>query len=122
MTIQECYAAIGGNYQDVKNRLMKEELVERFVRKFLEDESYEQLSKAIEEEDFEAAFRAVHTLKGICQNLSFDTLSHSASCLTETLRNWESEPVNMALMQEGYAKVKADYTMLVHTIALLETI
>ena len=40
MTIQECYKAIGGNYEDVLRRLPNEALIRKFTLKFLEDQSY----------------------------------------------------------------------------------
>ena len=48
MTMQECYEAIGGNYEDVLGRLHSEALIRRFALKFLEDQSYIQLKQALE--------------------------------------------------------------------------
>ena len=74
MTIQECYEAIGGNYEEVLGRLQSEALIRRFTLKFLEDQSYLQLKQALENKNYEDAFRSAHTLKGVCQKLSFDRL------------------------------------------------
>ena len=74
MTMQECYKAIGGNYEAVLGRLHSEALIQRFTLKFLEDQSYLQLKQALENKYYEDAFRSAHTLKGVCQNLSFDRL------------------------------------------------
>ena len=74
MTMQECYKAIGGNYEAVLGRLHSEALIRRFALKFLEDQSYIQLKQALENKNYEDAFRGAHTLKGVCQNLSFDRL------------------------------------------------
>ena len=74
MTMQECYKAIGGNYEAVLGRLHSEALIQRFTLKFLEDQSYLQLKQALENKNYEDAFRSAHTLKGGCQNLSFDRL------------------------------------------------
>ena len=49
MTMQECYEAIGGNYEAVLGRLHSEALIRRFALKFLEDQSYIQLKQALEE-------------------------------------------------------------------------
>ena len=46
MTMQECYKAIGGNYEAVLGRLHSEALIRRFALKFLEDQSYLQLKQA----------------------------------------------------------------------------
>ena len=48
MTMQECYEAIGGNYEAVLGRLHSEALIRRFALKFLEDQSYIQLKQALE--------------------------------------------------------------------------
>ena len=74
MTMQECYKAIGGKYEAVLGRLHSEALIQRFTLKFLEDQSYLQLKQALENKNYEDAFRSAHTLKGVCQNLSFDRL------------------------------------------------
>ena len=87
MTLQECYAAMGGNYDDAIGRLRSERLVQKFVLKFLSDGSYELLCRSLEEKNYEEAFRAAHTIKGVCQNLSIDKLQASSSRLCESLRN-----------------------------------
>lgn len=87
MTLKECYAAIGGDYDSVLSRLMTEKLVQKFVTKFLADKSFENLVNDMREEKYEEAFREAHTLKGVCQNLSFTRLFTSSSELTEALRN-----------------------------------
>ena len=87
MTIQECYEAIGGNYEEVLGRLQSEALIRKFTLKFLEDPSYLQLKLALENGNYEDAFRSAHTLKGVCQNLSFDRLYEVSNELTELLRD-----------------------------------
>ena len=86
MTIQECYARLGGNYEEVCARLPSEALVRRFALKFLQDDSFAALCSAMEEGSREQAFHAAHTLKGVCANLCLDRLLASASRLTEVLR------------------------------------
>ena len=83
MTIQECYEAIGGNYEDVLRRLRSEVLIRKFTLKFLEDQSYSLLKQALGDNNYEEAFRGAHTLKGVCQNLSFDRLYEVSSELTD---------------------------------------
>lgn len=86
MTLKECYAALGGNYEDVMTRLPSEGFVQKFVLKFLDDKSYELLCTSLETGDAQEAFRAAHTIKGMCQNLSFTGLGEAASVMTEALR------------------------------------
>lgn len=86
MNVQEAYAVFGGDYQGVLSRLSSESMVSRFAVKFLADDSFDNLKQALGEEDVQTAFRAAHTLKGVCQNLGFDNVFTPASELTEVLR------------------------------------
>ena len=115
MTLQECYAAMGGNYEDAIGRLRSERLVQKFVLKFLNDSSYDNLVKSLEENNYEEAFRASHTIKGICQNLGFTVLGDSSSTLTDALRNGWSEGA-----EELVKKVKEDYRQTAEAVKALE--
>lgn len=87
MTIEECYEMLGGSYADVSGRLPSLRLVEKFIGRFLEDDSYRTLSAAMGAGNREEAFRAAHTLKGVCANLGFTRLQDAAGRLTELLRS-----------------------------------
>ena len=104
MTLQECYAAMEGDYQDALGRLRSDRLVQKFVLKFLADGSYDLLTQSMEEENYAEAFRAAHTLKGVCQNLGLTKLLNSSSELAEALRNGFT-PEAIPLTE----RVKADY-------------
>ena len=86
MTLKEFYEQIDGSYEDPLHRLTSEALVHRFALKFLQDDSFPNLKKALEAQDAPTAFRAAHTLKGVAQNLGFDALYRASSALTEHLR------------------------------------
>ena len=104
MTMQECYQAMGADYEDVLGRLRSERLIQKFVLKFLDDGSYELLCRSMEEGRIEEAFRASHTIKGVCQNLGFTRLGQSSHDLTEALRGGKSPAADGLLEQ-----VKEDY-------------
>ena len=111
MTLKECYAALGGDYDEVLGRLRSERLVQKFVLKFLGDGSYTLLCASMESGDYAEAFRAAHTIKGVCQNLSINKLLHSSSELAEALRNgFTLEAVPLT------EQVKADYKQTVEAI------
>ena len=110
MTMQECYKAIGGNYEAVLVRLHSEALIQRFTLKFLEDQSYLQ---ALENKNYEDAFRGAHTLKGVCQNLSFDSLYEVSHELTELLRDRTGEQPGIP---EAMEKVTEVYEMTIEEI------
>ena len=86
MTLKEFYAAIGGDYDATLRRIPKESMVQRFVKKYADDKTYVQLTEAVKAQDWETAFRASHTLKGVAQNLGFDGLYRAAFALTEAMR------------------------------------
>ena len=111
MTLQECYAAMGGNYEEVLGRLRSDRLIQKFVMKFVNDSSYQLLLDSMASGDYEEAFRAAHTIKGVCQNLAFTHLAQSSSALTEALRSGMS-PEAPGLLE----KVKADYQRTVSAI------
>lgn len=89
MTLSEFYSRVGGDYKEVTGRIGNEILVERFLIKFLQDPSFVQLTVALEEKDVQSAFRAVHTLKGVCLNLGLTDLFEVSSALTEKLRGMD---------------------------------
>lgn len=86
MTLQELYRAVGGNYEDMLERFGKEERIRRFVLLFLKDGSYAAFLQAMEKQDVKEAFRAIHTLKGVCMNLGFSRLYEIVYTITEDLR------------------------------------
>lgn len=86
MTIQECYKKMGADYQEVLGRLYNEAMICKFVRMFLQDDSFQILEEALRRGDVKEAFRGAHTLKGVCQNLGFSNLYAPTYTLTETLR------------------------------------
>lgn len=116
MQLEECYEAFGGNYGNVKLRLMKDALIQRLVIKFLSDSSYERLSLSMKKKDYGEAFRAVHTLKGVSQNLGFDCLIQSTDAMTEVLRKWESEPVDEEKCAKLWQQVSLDYEVVTNAI------
>ena len=74
MTVKECYEQMGADYEGVLGRLRSEVLIKKFAKKFLDDGSFRSLKDNLAQKNGEEAFRAAHTLKGVCQNLGFDNL------------------------------------------------
>ena len=115
MDIKECYRKMGGNFDDVMQRLGNESFIQRFVIRFLDDPSFQMIKDGIEKKDAELAFRGAHTLKGVCLNLGFSELYKASAELTEVLREREI-PDNADL----YQKVKEQYEILTAAIQELE--
>lgn len=114
MTIQECYAELGGDFAEIKERLDSDTLIGRFIAKFLNDDSYDNLCLAIRDGRREDAFRAAHTLKGVSASLSLTKLFTSAEKMTELLRSaTDSVPAETVLLMD---EVRRDYELTVTAI------
>lgn len=114
MTVRECYEQIGGNYEEVQRRLCSDALIQKFLGKFLLDESYAKVLQGLREETPDEAFRAAHTLKGVCQNLGLGRLSESSAALTEALRGGKSH-----VTMEQLEQLEKDYEVTVAAIRAL---
>ena len=114
MTLKECYTALEGDYEGVVARLRSEKMVQKFVLKFLNDKSYGLLKASLDEANYEEAFRAAHTIKGVCQNLNFTKLYESSSKLTESLRDGKGAETDSLVRQ-----VDEDYKQTVAAIQVL---
>jgi len=119
MTLKECYQELGGSYDDVLGRLQMDSLVKRFALKFKDDPSYKLLTDSITAGDVPTAFRAAHTLKGVCQNLSFDTLYKSSATLTDALRE-KTDLNEVDNLQELLSDVTRDYELTIAAIDKLD--
>lgn len=117
MTIKDCYEQMGVSYEDVVGRIGNETILKKFVLKFPDDPSYKSLQEGLAEKDHEKAFRAVHTLKGICLNLGFDNLFEPSSKLTELLRGQETTEGCETLFEE----VTGQYSRWIDAIQKMKT-
>ena len=106
MTIEQLYNEIGSNYQDVLLRMSSQRIVIKFVKRFMDDNTFNELTDGINIGDFEQTYRSVHTLKGICLNLSFDILANYCSILNEYLRTVNKLDDNVYML---YENIKEEY-------------
>lgn len=114
MNIVDCYNEMGADYNDVLARMMKEERVKKFALRFLDDPSFDLLKTSLDAKNYDEAFRAAHTIKGVSQNLSFTALYKSSHELCEALRGGKPlEDVSL------YDDVVRDYEM---TVAALKKV
>ena len=112
MDTKTIYEMIGGDYEEALGRLRKPERVEKFLKLFLKDTTFSELKASMEAGDLETAFRAAHTAKGVCANLSLERLRAKASDLTEDLRDGH-DPEHAKL---AYPDVEACYEETVRII------
>ena len=114
MNLEEFYHSIGGNYQNVLIYLPSTTLIIKYIKKFLDDNSFNLLEKNLKEKNYKEAFLACHTLKGICSNLGFGSLLKSSSILVEELRDCNN--INLININNYFELVKDNYILLVNTI------
>lgn len=94
-------ADFGADTQDGVSRCMgNEDFYLMLVKMVPQDENFQRLYQAVEEDDLDHAFEAAHALKGVLGNLSLTPLSRPVEEMTELLR----------------ARTKMDYTSYVETI------
>ncbi len=105
MNLQTFYSSVGGNYDGIIRQLKTEERITKYLRMFLADPSFSQLTDSFSAQDCATAFRAAHTLKGVCLNLGIADLQFSASQLTENLRKGSFDADSAGLLD----KVRSDY-------------
>lgn len=115
MTLEQFYAAVGGDYEQTLSRLPSEALVKKFVLKYVDDGTCKELAEAISNRDWATAFRAAHTLKGIALNLGFDALYTVSFKLTEALRG-DKPLTDMSL----WAAVDEKHKQIVEAIAQID--
>lgn len=116
MNVKEFYEVINGDYEDMKNRLNNDELMTKIIKMFLNDTSYHDLKEGLAEGDGEKAFRAAHTLKGVCLNLGLSNLSSDVSEFTEDLRGRQIPDD----FKEKFQKITDNYNKTIEAITLLD--
>ena len=107
MELEEFYKQVGGNFEDVKRRLFSEEFIRKFVLKFKDDETFDNLIDAFNKVDYKEAFR-------------FDDLYQASCNLTECLR--EKENLNDEELEEAgklLQIVKDNYQKIIELIVQL---
>lgn len=98
-TKHEQLTAAGINVEMALERFMGNEmLLERFLKKFPEDPNFEKLEDAMEKGDRESALQAAHTLKGVCGNLSMESLYAELDLQVKAMRaeNWQEAQERMS--------------------------
>ena len=84
--------AVGIQIEEALERFMDSEaMFERFLGKFLEDETYSQLKEVLDKGDIETSIMKSHTLKGVTGNLSMKNLYQLTSRQVELLRAGQLE-------------------------------
>lgn len=111
MDLKTCYDNMHADFDGVMSRLRNEKLIQKILILFLDDNSFDTLETSLSKSDWETAFRAAHTLKGIALNLSLTPLVSYASNITETMRggtpkgDWTNDFANL---KSAYHSVRTE--------------
>ena len=84
--LTKMYSEAGASLEVALESFGDEELVAEFVDRFARDTTFDRLQGTLSEGDYDAAFRLVHSMKGVTGMLGFMGLYDRVCALTEVLR------------------------------------
>lgn len=117
MDIKDVYTELGEKTELVFARFGgNASLLERFVRKFVDDPTYGELMKSLEDKDYPEIERGAHTLKGVAANLGFNELSKTAAAVVGAVREDKIDKI-----PELSEAMSAEYENVMKCIAGLDT-
>lgn len=90
---------------------LKEDFIFKLLGKFPKEQCYEGLLQAMDEQNYEEAFKHAHNLKGVTGNLEMTRLSKVTSDLTEKLRSKEYDDLN-----DDFEELKIEYKKVLDAI------
>ena len=114
MTLQECYEDMGGDLGAALAVLESETRLTRYLGMFLDEPTARMLFLALEDARWADAFRAAHTMKGLCRGLGLTRLYESCCALANALRG-SSAPEDERVI----ARVQRDYEAVTRAIGAL---
>ena len=120
MTIQELYALVGGSYQQALGVLRQERLIDRYVRRFPENDAMARIGAAVQDMDGAGIFESAHAMKGLCANLGFDRLADAAGALADAFRPGGARRLTGPELLESFSALEALYNRTVEGIRAYE--
>lgn len=112
MNVREFYRCLKIDPEDVLHRFGDNEMMlEKFLKKFLNDTTYIELTQAVGIKDWDAVFRTAHTLKGLCGNFDFKELFDLSAKIVECYRAGQCEAI-----PEWFETLKTKYQFTIDTL------
>ena len=109
MTVKELYESIEGSYDSALRVLQMDRMVDRFIRKFLNEGSFEELMAAYAANDSTGIFQSSHAMKGVSANLGLDKLSGLAGEIADEFRPGRERRMDDAALAAKMEELKALY-------------
>lgn len=101
-------SAYGIDLADAMERMDDDEaLYKRLAFKYLDNTNYVDLVAAMKAQDYDAAYTAAHTLKGVSGNLSLAALYKVASAVSDALKQGEYQAAEQMMPDLKTAHEKA---------------
>lgn len=107
MDIKRFYEETNSNYQAALSIMMSDALIERMIKKFMENNSYQAILDAYQANNIKEVFALSHSFKGVTGNLALTSLFNIASDLTEMTRDKEEADIG-----EEIEKLKSAYSLI----------
>lgn len=107
----------GADVEGTLHRFMNNDaLFLKFILKFKDDQNYAILKKHLDDKNYEEAFKAAHTLKGVSANLGLNPIFERASAVTELLRGKDASEVDAAKVEEEKNALEEAYQRFIRII------
>ncbi|WP_165053638.1 MULTISPECIES: Hpt domain-containing protein [unclassified Adlercreutzia] len=120
MTLESCYAMMGGDLEGVRGRLRSDDRVAKFVGMFPHDDTFASLKSSWEAGSLPEAFRAAHTLKGVSRDLGFTPLFEASDTLADVLRPAkDGGAVDVAAAEQLMGDVGRAYELTIEALATI---
>ena len=106
---RQIFEAYGGDYPVTIKRFMgSETMYLRILNMLFADENMQKLQDSIARGDWDGAFAAAHTLKGVTGNLGLQPFYEAACAIVEPLRAKEAADYSLLLknMQTEYTRAE----------------
>ncbi|MEG0020041.1 MAG: Hpt domain-containing protein [Oscillospiraceae bacterium] len=105
----------GINYNEGVQRFSNNTaLYEKFLTKFVADETMDSCRNAIASKDFDSILKTVHTLKGVSGNLSMNVLYKRCAVIVEGIRSGDSQRLDDVF--EQFNDVEQAYTLVIQAL------
>lgn len=90
----------------------------KYLKKFLEDSSMEELRDALEKEDLKAVETSAHSLKGVCANLGLQILADICNQMVQAVRSGK----DFSYIKEEHLQVKCEgeYEKICKVLSMLD--
>ena len=86
MSLHRFYLAIDGDFEAACRRFYNENMLQKFLIRFLDEPCCTELNDALGQHDLDAAIKAAHTLAGQARSFGFTTLHEKSAALVQALR------------------------------------